>query len=249
MFGAPPLIGVTSSEYRRLGEHHETPEGEPPRREMALGVVYGEAVSRAGGLPVILTPAGPHAIDAMLDRLDGLCLSGGPDLHPTTYGAEPDPRLGPTEPQADAFEIALARRAAARGIPVLGVCRGMQVMNVAAGGTLHQHVDDHRQQAPGDHTAHRVRLARGSRVRTLTGGAGDVDVNSFHHQAPERIGRGLRVAGRSPDGVVEAIEDPRALFHVGVQWHAECLVDRPEHLGLFAGLVAASARATGLRAA
>ncbi|HEX2085010.1 MAG TPA: gamma-glutamyl-gamma-aminobutyrate hydrolase family protein [Solirubrobacteraceae bacterium] len=235
------LIGVTSSEYRRVGEHHETREGEPPRREMALGVVYGEAIARAGGLPVILTPVAPAAVDAILDRLDGLCLSGGPDLHPRAYGAEPHPQLGPTEPEADAFELELARRALARGLPVLGVCRGMQVLNVAAGGTLHQHLPGHRQDVAGDRTTHRVRVARGTRLRALTGRA-VLDVNSFHHQAPDRIGRGLRVSARSPDGVVEALEDPRAFFRIGVQWHAECLVDRPEHLSLFGGLVAAAAR-------
>ena len=233
------LIGVTSSEYRRVGEHHETPEGEPPRREMALGVVYGEAVARAGGLPVILSPCAPESIDALLDRLDGLCLSGGPDLHPASYGAEPDEHLGPTEPEADAFELALARRAAARGMPVLGVCRGMQVMNVAAGGTLHQHLPGHRQTAPGDRTTHSVRVRRDTRLRSLVGAA-KLDVNSFHHQAPDRIGRGLHVSALSIDGVVEGLEDPGARFHVGVQWHAECLVDRREQRGLFEGLVEAS---------
>jgi putative glutamine amidotransferase len=237
---SPALIGVTSSEYRRVGEHHETPEGEPPRREMALGVVYGEAVVRAGGVPVILAPVPAHAIDALLDRLDGLCLSGGPDLHPSAYGAAPEPELGPTEPEADAFEIALARRARARGMPVLGVCRGMQVMNVAAGGTLRQHVPGHRQTAPGDRTVHRVHVAAGTRLGRLLGRRA-VDVNSFHHQAPDRLGRDLRIAALSTDGFVEGLEDPRAPFHVGVQWHAECLVGRPEHRALFEGLVRAAA--------
>jgi putative glutamine amidotransferase len=125
----------------------------------------------------------------------------------------------------------------------------MQVMNVAAGGTLHQHLPGHRQDAPGDRTVHRVRVASGSRLSSLVGGAASVDVNSFHHQAPDRIGRRLRVVARATDGVVEALEDPRAAFHVGVQWHAECLVERREHRALFEGLVAAAAAHTALKAA
>ena len=235
------LIGVTSSEYRRVGEHHETPEGEPPRREMALGVVYGEAVAMAGGLPVILSPCAEDRIDALLDRLDGLCLSGGPDLHPSTYGAEPVPELGPTEPEADAFELALVRKAIERDLPVLGVCRGMQVMNVVAGGTLRQHIPGHRQEEPGDRTVHDVRVRRSSRLRELVGRT-RLDVNSFHHQAPGRLGAGLKLSARTEDGIVEGLEDPAARFHIGVQWHAECLVDRPEQLALFEGLVAAATR-------
>ena len=244
----PALIGVTSSEYRRVGEHHETPEGEPPRREMALGVVYGEAVARAGGLPVILAPVRRRRRSTRSSTAS--TASASPAARTCTRApTAPSPlrELGPTEPDADAFELQLARKAAARGMPILGVCRGMQVMNVAAGGTLRQHLPDHRQDVPGDRTTHAVRIVRTSRLRALAGRA-TVEVNSFHHQAPDRLGDGLRISARSTDGVIEGLEDPRAHFHVGVQWHAECLTDRPEHLALFEGLVSAAAR-QGLRAA
>src|SRR4051812_11931064 len=114
--GTPPLIAVTTSEMRDASLDRPMAEGDPPRREMALGLRYLEALHDAGALAVVVTPLAPSAIDALLDRIDGLCLSGGPDLHPTTYGAEPDSRLGPTEPHLDHFELALARAADRRGL-------------------------------------------------------------------------------------------------------------------------------------
>ena len=240
-----PLIGVSTSELRSAAEHTETPHGEPGRQELALGVRYLDAVARAGGIPVILAPVCAEAIDPLLDRLSGICLSGGPDLHPSAYGAEPHPRLGPTEPNLDRFELALARRADARDIPLLGICRGSQVLNVARGGTLHQHLDEHRQSTPGGEPTHPVRVARGSRLARVVG-AGRLPVNSFHHQAVDRLGQGLKVTGRSLDGVVEAIEDPSRNLHLGVQWHAECLVESPPHLALFTALVEAAQRHDGI---
>ena len=217
----------------------EAQQADPQRRELALGLRYLDAVERVGGVPVILAPIPPEALDALLDRLSGIVLSGGPDLHPAAYGQDPHPELGPTEPDLDRFEISLARRADARRLPTLGVCRGAQVLNVARGGTLHQHLPGHRQSEPGDQTTHDVRLGARSAVGSLLGRTA-LDVNSFHHQAIDRLGDGLRVAGRSDDGVVEAIEDPGRDFVVGVQWHAECLVDDPTHRRLFAALVDAA---------
>ena len=165
----PPLIGVSTSEVRRAGDHSVVPQGEPSRRELALGERYLDSVRSAGGLPVILTPVDGSAIDPLLERLDAVCLSGGPDLHPSAYGAEAHDELGPTEPELDLFELALARRAVRRGMPVLGICRGAQVLNVALGGTLHQHLPDlseqveHRQQVAGHQVTHEVKLAPGSR--------------------------------------------------------------------------------------
>ena len=246
-----PLIGVSTSELRGATDHGETPHGEPARQELALGVRYLDAVARAGGTPVILAPVCDEAIDGLLDRLSGICLSGGPDLHPGAYGAEPHARLGPTEPHLDRFELALARRADARGVPLLGICRGSQVLNVARGGTLHQHVPDlvgdgveHRQEAPGGEPTHPVRVARRSRLAGVVGTA-RLPVNSFHHQAVDRLGGGLTVSARSLDGVVEGIEDPGRSLFLGVQWHAECLTEQPSHLALFGELVEAARRRDG----
>lgn len=244
---APPLIGVSTSEVRRVGEHDLVPEGEPARRELALGERYLDAVRGGGGMPVILTPVPAPQIDALLDRLDGLCLSGGPDIEPSAYGAEPDPSLGPTEPELDRFELALAKRAIARGVPVLGICRGAQMLNVALGGTLHQHLPDvtaeidHRQTLSGGNVTHGVELAPDSRLAALLG-LEHLDVNSFHHQAADRLGRRLRIVGHAPDGTVEAIEGTGPNYLFGVQWHAEWLTDRPEELRLFQTLIEAASK-------
>jgi putative glutamine amidotransferase len=223
------------------------PEGDPPQREMALGMVYLRAVERAGGIPVVLPPQSLERIDDLLDQLSGLCISGGPDIHPKAYGASPSPDLGPTEPDLDAFELAIIQAADARGIPVLGICRGAQAMNVARGGTLIQHLPDvtdgtidHRQETPGRLTSHEVAVAPDSLLHRIVG-ADRVPVNTFHHQAAQRLGRGLRVVATAPDGTVEAIEGAGPGLYLGVQWHAEGLVDRPEHLALFAELVDAAA--------
>jgi putative glutamine amidotransferase len=239
-----PLIGVTTSELRRgeLGTLRR--HGEPPHPEMALGMTYARALDAAGGMPVVLPPVALETVPALLERLDGVCLSGGPDLDPDAYGAAGrHPELGPTEPEIDAFELALARAADAAGLPVLGICRGAQALNVARGGTLHQHVEGHRQAAVGTVRTHIVSVDAGSRVAELTG-AGEIEVNSFHHQAVDALGSGLRVVARALDGTVEAIEDSTRELFLGVQWHAESLADRPEHGALFAALVEAAARGT-----
>jgi putative glutamine amidotransferase len=251
-----PLIGVTTSEMRVPRRTHPLPEGDPPQAEMALGIVYARAVELAGGLPVVLPPLEDEdGIGPLVDRLAGVCLSGGPDLDPTAYGADPDPHLGPIEPSLDAFEVAVARRADALGIPVLGICRGCQALNVARGGTLHQHLPDvtdgsihHRQTASGRETTHTVRIEPGSRLAAIVGGE-ELDVNSFHHQAADRLGRGLRAVAWAPDGVVEAIESDGPALYLGVQWHVETLVDRPRHARLFDALVDAAADASGRQAA
>lgn len=244
-----PLIGVTTSEVRRSETVRQTPQADPPQVEMALGLKYLKAIESAGGLPVVLPPLSGPSLEPVLEHLSGVCLSGGPDLGPETYGQERHPELGPTEDDIDRFEIALARLALKRGLPIFAICRGAQALNVALGGTLHQHLPGHRQEEAGDETTHPVRIERNSLLfrvmRTRS-----PSVNSFHHQAVDRLGSGLRVVARAPDGIVEGIEAPGLGYVLGVQWHAECLADLPEQAALFEGLVdAASASPRTARAA
>lgn len=248
-----PLIGVTTSEVRYAKQVNPTPHGEPPQHEMALGLTYLKAVEAAGGLPVVLPPLGPDAIAPLLRRLSGICLSGGPDIDPDLYGERPHAEVGPTEPDLDRFELGLARAADASGLPILAICRGAQALNVARGGTLVQHLPEqtdgsvhHTQTEEGDQATHTVDVEPGTKLEALTGG-GRLSVNSFHHQAVDRLGDNLRVAARAPDHVIEAIEDPdREDFLIAVQWHAETLVHRPEQAALFRALVTASAEKAGL---
>ncbi len=216
-------------------------------REVALGLNYPGALERAGSVPVIMPPLHPGATEALVERLDGLVLTGGPDLHPGAYGAQPHPALGPTVREIDIFELALIRAAGRKGLPILAICRGMQALNVARGGTLVQDLPTehpgalaHRQEEPGRIATHEVRLAEPSRLATIAGSA-TIDVNSFHHQAIDRLGAGLRAVGWAPDGVIEAVEDPRATFVVGVQWHAESLTEsEPVQADLVAAFVDAA---------
>jgi putative glutamine amidotransferase len=232
-----PLIGVTTSEVRRGDLATLRRHGEPPQHEMALGLTYMRAIELAGGVPVVLPPLEAGAMSTLLTRLDGVCLSGGPDIDPHGYGEEErDPQLGTTEPTLDGYELALAQLADAHGVPVLGICRGVQTLNVARGGTLHQHIDGHRQSEPGRVTTHSVRIEPGSRLADVMGAA-EAAVNSFHHQAADRLGQGLRAVAWAADGTVEGLEGDGPTLYLGVQWHAESLTDRPEQLALFRELV------------
>jgi putative glutamine amidotransferase len=241
-----PVIGVTVSEIRRKEDVQRVRHGEPTQTEMTLGLPYMRAVEMAGGLPVALPPLSTENVDALLDHLGGLLLTGGPDLDPSTYGAAPHPELGPTDPVVDAFEIALCRHAYRRRIPILGICRGAQLLNVALQGTLHQHLPEltngtveHRQPTDGTQASHEVRVAPDSSLAQTTGG-GPVKVNSFHHQTIDRLGFDLRAVAWSQDGLIEAIEEQDGRFVLGVQWHAETLVADAEQLSLFERLVEAT---------
>lgn len=242
-----PRIGISTSELRMRERVSPMPEGEPVRREMTLGMVYVDAVFQAGGLPVILPPLTPAFAAALVAEVDGLCIPGGPDIHPSLYGHAPHEMLGPTDAELDAFERALVVEALEGGVPLLGICRGAQMINVAAGGTLHQHlpacVDGalaHRQEVDIGRVTHPVRVAAGSAL--ATGLAREVlEVNSLHHQAVDRLGDGLRAVAWAPDGVVEAVEGVGEAFLLGVQWHAEALLQLPEERQLMAAFVEAAA--------
>lgn len=216
-----PVIGLVASVERgRWGVWDEVCD-QLPRN-------YSEAIARAGGLAVILPPDSGlvECPDAALDVIDGLILCGGSDVDPATYGAARHPESRPTFPLRDQVESALARCAIDHDQPVLGICRGMQMLNVALGGTLEQHLPERLGNALHSHTPgafgdHHVRLEPGS-LAARAAGEEHHPVKSHHHQGPDRIGDGLVVTGRSvEDGVVEAIELPDRRFALGVLWHPE----------------------------
>lgn len=192
---------------------------------------YSERVDRAGAIPLLLPASSSGTADpgAVLDRVDGLLLSGGADLDPASYGAAADPRTTNVRKARDDYEIALARAALGRGMPVLGVCRGLQILNVALGGDLVQHLDDAEihVHTPGRFSDHRVRLEPGSLVAAAAGES-ELEVRSHHHQGIGRLGEGLVVTGRAePGGVIESIELPRRdggdddPWVLGILWHTE----------------------------
>jgi putative glutamine amidotransferase len=202
---------------------------------------YVDAVVRAGGLPLILPVLDPADADQVLQTVDGLLLTGGGDVEPLHYGATAVPEVHGIDPGRDAFELALVPAAAAAGIPVLGICRGAQVLNVAMGGTLVQHLPDvsdrpHCLRDRSGEPVHDVGIEAGTRLAGLAG-VDRLPVNSLHHQAVDTLGSGLRAVAWADDGVVEAIEGVWSRM-LGVQWHPELLPGHPAHDGLFRWLVA-----------
>lgn len=229
---ARPVIGITT--YREAAAW-----GVWQRPADLLGAGYADAVLAAGGAPVLLPPL-PEASADVLRVLDGVVLAGGADVEPRRYGAPTDPATGAPRPDRDEAELLLARLCLDRGTPLLAICRGMQVLAVALGGTLVQHLPDVPGTAPhrageGRFQERGVRVEPGSRLASLVGQ--QYDVHCYHHQAVERLGTGLRAVAWSEDGLVEAVELPGEPFVLGVQSHPEESSDQR----LFRGLVQAAA--------
>ncbi len=219
---------------------------------LKLQADYVRAVYLTGGLPLVAVPPmecgdTAEAVAELCSMARGIVLTGGPDILPHLFGEEPHPKLGAVSPIRDQFELALARAAIQADLPTLAICRGMQVLNVAAGGGLIQDIEScvpgahaHRVAAPRWLPTHSVSIAQGSILRRVFG-RDSIMVNSFHHQAVHPVAPGFEVVARSGDGVVEAIERVGSRFTVGVQWHPEALAGRyREALDLFREFVIAA---------
>jgi len=236
-----PCIGATP-DWTRAGENPSYYE---------LRRAYADALLMAQGLPLVLPYSDEtRVLEAYLGAIDGLLITGGAfDIDPSEYGEARRPRCGPAKEVRTAFERALLERALKRGLPVLGVCGGMQLINVVLGGSLYQDLatelpkaDSHEQRLDRRRPSHAVDVRRGSRLARALG-EGQLMVNSTHHQAVHHLGEGLGVVAQAPDGVIEAIEATGYRFVVGVQWHPELLLlSVPANLGLYRAFVKAAAK-------
>ncbi len=233
-----PSIGITPDVTLT------TPDSPQPKYE--LKTAYAEAVLRAGGLPFVLPYSDDRlVVEAYLDRVSGVLVSGGGfDVPPDFYGEQPREGLGPLKPERSHFELMLVKGALARNLPVLGICGGMQLLNVALGGTLFQDLarelpeaKPHQQSHDRTHPHHPIEVKEGSLLAECVG-KGQLMVNSTHHQAVKSTGEKLTVTATAPDGVIEAVEARAYAFAVGVQWHPELLIENvPPNLGLYRGFV------------
>jgi putative glutamine amidotransferase len=233
-----PLIGITTY-------------GRDDRGRFGLPAAYVDAVRRAGGLPVLVAPGEEH-LDELLTSLDGLILSGGGDVDPAHYDGVPHAAIERVDGERDATELALAREVVARDLPALCICRGAQVLNVALGGSLVEHLPDEvgeeithrpaRRDRDAEYPRHAVHAAPGSRLAAVMGST-EVETASWHHQAARDVAPGLEVSARAADGTVEAFERPGSGWLLGVQWHPEeTAAEDPTQQRLFDELVAAAAR-------
>lgn len=235
-----PVIAITPS-WETVSE----------ARRYYLAYLYARAVETAGGLPVILPYLDDENIKAVFTHFDGVLLSGGGDVEPGRFGESVQAELTSVVPERDRTELTVATEALRLGLPVLGICRGAQVLNVAYGGTLYQDLPTqrpemrgHSQTLPRSETVHGVSVAEGSRLAACHGRL-DLKVNSFHHQAVKDLAAGLKASAWADDGLIEGFEDPGRPV-LGVQWHPECLWEgRPEHLGPFVELVRHAASGPG----
>ncbi|MER8030457.1 gamma-glutamyl-gamma-aminobutyrate hydrolase family protein [Streptomyces bauhiniae] len=215
--GGRPLIGVST--YLEAGARWGVWELEAA----LLPAAYPRLVSRSGGLPALLPPDDPALTPEVVARLDGVVIAGGPDVDPARYGAERSPRCGPPAPERDAWELALIEAALAARVPLLGICRGMQLLNVALGGTLVQHLDGHT-EAVGVFGAHPVHPVPGTLYASIQPTV--TTVPTYHHQAIAHLPPTLTPSAHATDGTIEAVELPSAQgWALGVQWHPEMGTD------------------------
>lgn len=227
-----PLIGIGAD----IGDSTET------GRDRAFAyMAYVDALRRAGAIPVLIPPQ-PENIDGLLDELDGVLLAGGDDCDPSLYGEEPHATCSPMDLRRQENDIAIARRAREKRIPTLGICLGVQVMAVAAGGRLIQDIDSEieteveHSSTPANRKRHDIALEEGTQLAGILKER-RLSVNSSHHQAIRTAGRGLRINAKAPDGVIEGLEDPELPFYVGVQWHPEDMTTEASGGSLFSAFV------------
>ncbi|MGE5654042.1 MAG: gamma-glutamyl-gamma-aminobutyrate hydrolase family protein [Bacillota bacterium] len=227
-----PLIGISCSFNSKESQY-------------AMGVTYVESVKKAGGIPVMLTFVEGDDVHELLEHLDGVLFSGGPDMDPSFFGEEPHQRLGGISPERDAFEVEACREAMAMGLPILGICRGCQLINVVAGGNLVQDIPaqvpgaiKHGQDAPRWHASHTARIRPGTKLASILE-SDKISVNSYHHQSVKDVAPNWLVSAVAADGVIEAIEDPNQPFCLGIQWHPECFYEYTAFDALFRAFVEA----------
>lgn len=230
-----PIIGIGSDILKTPGE----------RDRAFVFTTYVESLRRGGAVPVLIPPQPENAAE-IIESLDGILLAGGDDCDPIVYGAEPHPSVEPMDPRRQSNDLSLASLARERGIPTLGICLGLQVMNVAAGGTLVQDIgsqvetDIEHASVPEDRARHDVHIENGTKLSAILGGTTEMNVNSSHHQAIANVGAGLRETAHAPDGIVEGLEDPGHPFYIGVQWHPEDMSAETSATSIFGAFIDAA---------
>jgi putative glutamine amidotransferase len=235
-----PLIGLTTD--RELSSRQT--------RLHTINEDYVQAVLRAGGAPLLIPTGFPTGdLPDLAEKLDGFILIGGGDVEISRFNGRPHPRIGGVEPDRDELEISLVKMLAANDKPFLGICRGVQVINVAFGGSLYTDIAAQKENAirhdyypnfPRNYGAHKVSVTADSRLAAIIQGT-ELEVNSLHHQGIERLAPGLVIAATAPDGLIEAVELPASRFGMGVQWHPECLKESPANQAIFTTFIQAAA--------
>ena len=219
-----PIIGISSS----LNEH-----------VLSVPIDYINAITKFGGVPIILPNLQEDAIESIVELLDGLLLTGGGDIDPTLFNEEPHQNLGTITPERDEFEIAIIQKMMKLNKPIFGICRGLQILNIAIGGDMYQDIYmqsqnnllQHTQFAPRSHTSHFVHVIEGSKLGDIVQ-VEKFKVNSFHHQAVRKIPTDFKASAIASDGIIEAFESMNHKFVMGLQWHPECLLSKNDHASI-----------------